>query len=334
MSPLFSTGKPVKEGLYANNMLQVVREADEDGHVVYTFTDMQGRTILTRAMDGTAAHDTYSVYDDSGNLCYVLQPMFQKDGDLSEYAFRYEYDERNRLAKKTLPGTEPVEYVYDLKDRMTFSQDGNQRTAGKWTYYLYDGLNRLTEQGECTGKDLSTKTVLLQNYYDDYAFRDSAGFDNGNFPAGTVDATGYLTGTAQRVLDTDKMLHAAYYYDIKGRIVKTVQENTLGGHDVTETSYTFTGKPLVVTHTHNAPGKSSLTEKYTYSYDTGDRVKEIKHSLDGKADVVLATYEYDEFGRLKNKKLHGGSAQQVGYSYNLRGWLTGIDGGKFTQSLY
>ena len=301
--------------------------------MVYTFTDMQGGTILTRAMDGTAVHDTYSVYDASGNLCHVLQPMFQEDGDLSKYAFRYEYDERNRLAKKMLPGTEPVLYEYDLKDRMTFSQDGNQRTAGKWTYYLYDGLNRLTEQGECTGKDLSTKTVLLQNYYDDYAFRGSAGFDNADFPAGTVDATGYLTGTAQRVLDTDKMLHAAYYYDIKGRIVKTVQENTLGGHDVTETVYTFTGNPQTVTHTHSASGKPTVTEVYAYTYDHADRVTKVEHTLDG-TKVTLAGYEYDELGRMKARTLHGNAANRQAYAYNIRGWLTNISGNRFMQNLY
>ena len=326
-------GQLVENGKYAAGKLSVTKAADEDGHVVYTFTDMQGRTILTRAMDGTAVHDTYSVYDASGNLCHVLQPMFQEDGDLSKYAFRYEYDERNRLAKKMLPGTEPVLYEYDLKDRMTFSQDGNQRTAGKWTYYLYDGLNRLTEQGECTGKDLSTKTVLLQNYYDDYAFRGSAGFDNGNFPAGTVDATGYLTGTAQRVLDTDKMLHAAYYYDIKGRIVKTVQENTLGGHDVTETVYTFTGNPQTVTHTHSASGKPTVTEVYAYTYDHADRVTKVEHTLDG-TKVTLAGYEYDELGRMKARTLHGNAANRQAYAYNIRGWLTNISGNRFMQNLY
>ena len=54
-----ANGKPVKEGLYANNMLQVVREADEDGHVAYTFTDMLGRTVLERRMTEGVTHDTY-----------------------------------------------------------------------------------------------------------------------------------------------------------------------------------------------------------------------------------------------------------------------------------
>ena len=67
-------GKPVKEGLYANNMLQVVREADEDGHVAYTFTDMLGRTVLERRMDGTEPHDTYYIYDLYGQLRCVLPP--------------------------------------------------------------------------------------------------------------------------------------------------------------------------------------------------------------------------------------------------------------------
>ena len=36
--------------------------------------------------------------------------------------------------------------------------------------------------------------------------------------------------------------YTAYYYDIKGRVVKTVQSNPLGGYDVAATVYTFTNK--------------------------------------------------------------------------------------------
>ena len=176
---------------------------------------------------------------------------------------------------------------------------------------------------------------LLVNYYDDYGFLDLEGFkEKAYFTAPATNGRGQLTGNMTATTDGEKKLYSVYHYDKYGREVKRVEENVLGGYDVTETSYTFTGKPQVVTHTHNAPGKSTITEKYTYSYDTGDRVKEIKHSLNGKADVVLASYTYDEFGRMKDKQLHGGAAQQVDYSYNLRGWLTGIDGEKFTQSLY
>ena len=57
----------------------------------------------------------------------------------------------NRCIWKKLPGAGYVEMVYDNADRLVFSQDGNQRalTSGNGTYYKYDVLNRLTEQGRC-----------------------------------------------------------------------------------------------------------------------------------------------------------------------------------------
>ena len=34
-----------------------------------------------------------------GNLCYVLQPMYQQEPDLQKYAFRYQYDHLNRCVR-------------------------------------------------------------------------------------------------------------------------------------------------------------------------------------------------------------------------------------------
>ena len=104
-------------------------------------------------------------------------------------------------------------------------------------------------------------------------------------------------------------------------------------YDVTSTAYTFTDKPLTVTHTHTASGKDSRTEAYTYSYDHADRLSKVEHTLGG-AKVTLAAYAYDNLGRLQSKSLHGSDADRQAYAYNVRGWLTGISGTKFTQNLY
>ena len=154
-------------------------------NVSYTFTDEMGHVVLTRQMKGSETHDTYYVYDDKSNLCFVLQPMYQSSANLDLYAFQYKYDGRNRCIWKKLPGAGYMEMVYDNADRLVFSQDGNQRalTSGNWTYYKYDGLNRLTEQGTCTNKVTTSGTnVLVQHFYDSYAFRSQAGFNNSNFP--------------------------------------------------------------------------------------------------------------------------------------------------------
>ena len=274
------------------------------------------------------------VYDPMDRLAFVLQPMYQRTADADKYAFRYKYDSRGRIVEKKVPGADAVTYVYDNDDRLTFSQDGVQRASNKWTYYLYDDLDRLTEQGECTNKNVSSgKTVLLQHYYDDYSFRSQSGFNNSNFPAGTVNAKGLLTATVTSVLGSTDKQYAAYYYDYRGRVVKEVRSNLLGGYDVTGTSYTFTSHPSTVTRTHTASGKTGRTEVYTYTYDNADRLTKVTHKL-GSTQVTLAGYTYDDLERLQTKSLHGSTSNKVTYAYNIRDWLTGISGSQFTQSLY
>ena len=306
-------------------------------NVSYTFTDEMGHVVLTRQMKGSETHDTYYVYDDKGNLCFVLQPMYQSSANLDQYAFQYKYDGRNRCIWKKLPGAGYMEMVYDNADRLVFSQDGNQRalTSGNWTYYKYDGLNRLTEQGTCTNKVTTSGTnVLVQHFYDSYAFRSQAGFNNSNFPDdASGNGKGALTASVATVLGSSNKIYTAYYYDIKGRVAKTVQSNLLGGYDVTATIYTFTDKPATVTHTHTASGKPTRTEMYTYSYNHADRLLKVEHTLGG-TKITLADYAYDNLGRLQSKSLHGSATNKLTYAYNVRGWLTGISGSKFTQNLY
>ena len=306
-------------------------------NVSYTFTDEMGHVVLTRQMKGSETHDTYYVYDDKSNLCFVLQPMYQSSANLDLYAFQYKYDGRNRCIWKKLPGAGYMEMVYDNADRLVFSQDGNQRalTSGNWTYYKYDGLNRLTEQGTCTNKVTTSGTnVLVQHFYDSYAFRSQAGFNNSNFPDdASGNGKGALTASVATVLGSSNKIYTAYYYDIKARVAKTVQSNLLGGYDVTATVYTFTDKPATVTHTHTASGKPTRTEMYTYSYDHADRLLKVEHTLGG-TKITLADYAYDNLGRLQSKSLHGSATNKLTYAYNVRSWLTGISGSKFTQNLY
>ena len=332
-----SAGALTSNGSYASGQLSVVKTTDEDLNVSYTFTDKMGHVVLSRQMKGSETHDTYYVYDDKGNLCFVLQPMYQSSANLDQYAFQYKYDGRNRCIWKKLPGAGYVEMVYDNADRLVFSQDGNQRalSTGNWMYYKYDGLNRLTEQGTCTNKVTTSGTnVLVQHFYDSYAFRSQAGFNNSNFPDdASGNGKGALTASVATVLGSSNKIYTAYYYDIKGRVAKTVQSNLLGGYDVTATVYTFTDKPATVTHTHTASGKPTRTEMYTYSYNHADRLLKVEHTLGG-TKITLADYAYDNLGRLQSKSLHGSATNKLTYAYNVRGWLTGISGTKFTQNLY
>ena len=204
-----------------------------------------------------------------------------------------------------------------------------------YMYYLYDSLGRLTLQGEYTGKNPSSSpTVLVQSYYDGYGFVGGTGLPTGQF---TKDTSGYgrgsLTGSAVTVFGSSTKIYKAFYYDIKGRMTKSVQNNLLSGYDITSTVYTFSDKPSGVTHTHTASGKTTRTEVYTYTYDHADRISKVRHSLGGTS-ITLYDATYDNFGRLLTKQYHGTSINKLTYAYNLRSWLTGISGKCFTQNVY
>ena len=322
-------------GCYTVGSLYITKTTDEDGNISYTFTDKQGRTVLTRQMNGTEQLDTYFVYDAKGNLCFVLQPMYQTTANLSLYAFQYKYDNRNRCIWKKLPGAEYISYEYNDYDQLTFSQDGNQRANGKWTFYVYDKFNRLTQQGENTSKAVSASGVYLQNYYDNYSYMGSTHFPSSGYnPEGAFAySKGMLTGKVVSVFGSTEKIATMYHYDIKGRLTKTTENNLMGGYNKTVTTYTFTDQPATVTLTHTANGKLTQTEVYTYSYDHSDRISSVTHKLNNGSAVTLASYTYDNVGRMATKKLHGSSTNQLTYAYNIRSWLTGITSGKFTQNL-
>ncbi|WP_287578923.1 RHS repeat-associated core domain-containing protein, partial [Bacteroides sp.] len=110
--------------------------------------------------------------------------------------------------------------------------------------------------------------------------------------------------------------------------------NSLGGKETEYTAYNFTGQPTRLRHVHTAQGKAARTEVRTYSYDHAGRLLTVKHKLDALGEVTLVNNVYDDLGRLQSKSLHGSAVNKQTYTYNIRGWLTGVSGSKFTQNLY
>ena len=160
--------------LYKNTM------TNEDGAKVETFKDFQDRVVLERTFgdtDNNTEHDTYYVYDDCDNLCYVLPPKLSDaitSGELTdlsdsnttmkELAYVYKYDGRNRCAEKRLPGAEPVYLVYDNCGRLVMTQDGNMRGHNKWIYTQYDAMNRLVQQSIVISAVVITTAILQSRF--------------------------------------------------------------------------------------------------------------------------------------------------------------------------
>lgn len=141
----------VKSGYYDECTLYGEKTTDEDGHTLTVFTDKLGRKILERREANYGYNDTYYVYNDLGQLRFVLSPEYQNAGKKAIYAYEYRYDNRGNIVKKILPQCEYIQYWYDKADRMTFMQDVRMRQQGLYCFYLYDNLSRVVAEGTCSG---------------------------------------------------------------------------------------------------------------------------------------------------------------------------------------
>ncbi len=174
--------------------------------------------------------------------------------------------------------------------------------------------------------------LLSVTYYDDYGFNlDDLGTEVNTPPANAMTpAKGQTTGSRVRILGTTDMLTTTTWYDDRYRVIESVTDNHIGGTDVVNNTYYSDVSPLVTqsTRTHtsdNITGNLQIIE--SYEYDHMDRVEKVTHNIDGQGDVDLLTNVYDESGQLISKGLHNGTAQTVDYDYNIRGWMTTINGG-------
>ena len=155
---------PVNGGAYAAGQLYKTTTTDEQQHTVEEYKDKDGHVILKKVQSWdipAAGHSgwlcTYYVYDDLNNLRFVLPPRAVEltsntgwvvsQGIADELCFRYEYDSRNRMIIKKIPGAGEMDMVYDVRDRLVFSQDANQRGKNEWLSMQYDGLNRMLITG-------------------------------------------------------------------------------------------------------------------------------------------------------------------------------------------
>jgi RHS repeat-associated protein len=157
---------PVYRGIYSPATLYKLSYSDENGKQVIEYIDKKGQQVLKKVqLDDVPAGEydgwicTVSVYDAFGLMRYQIQPEGVKylaannwsfagvngTAILNEQCFLYNYDEKGRTIWKKAPGAEPLQMLYDIRDRVVFMQDGNQNQitpTKQWTANLYDELDR------------------------------------------------------------------------------------------------------------------------------------------------------------------------------------------------
>ena len=164
------------DGFYSENELTKTTLLDENWTPAkgiygksYTYTNKTGQILLKRqSVAGDAIspsdpnfHDTYYIYDDFGNLVYVIPPegvkaLINVVGSvtpiiLDTSCYQYKYDYRNRIIEKKIPGKGWEYIVYDKLDRPVLTQDQNLKGDNKWLFTKYDVYGRVAYTGFFNG---------------------------------------------------------------------------------------------------------------------------------------------------------------------------------------
>ncbi|MEC7265767.1 MAG: DUF6443 domain-containing protein, partial [Bacteroidota bacterium] len=157
----------VNNGYYAagelyKNIVKDENHTSGTNHTTEEFTDKLGRVVLKRTHNN-GDYDTYYVYDDYGNLTYVIPPKVTADNvsstELSELCYQYKYDHRNRLVEKKIPGKGWEFIVYNTLDQPIMTQDAKQDAANEWLFTQYDAFGRVAYTGIDTGNSSARNSV-------------------------------------------------------------------------------------------------------------------------------------------------------------------------------
>ncbi len=226
-------------------------------HTVEEYKDAQGRVLVKRTFDAGVAHDTYYVYDDFGNLTYVLSPESNPSASsapsaakLDGLCYQYKYDHRNRLIEKKIPGKGWEYIVYDKLDRPVLTQDPHLNTSSSWLFTKYDDFDRVVYTGIWSS---SSNRSTLQTTVDGQSTLN----ETRSSTSITIDGkTVYYTNAAYPNSGSIE-LHTINYYD-------DYNWDTLNGF---EASYVLTNVSACLEQNGNAVTKK--TSGCNSAWDTG-----------------------------------------------------------------
>lgn len=152
----------IEKGFYEKGSLTKSIIKDENWQIsdglnrtVEEFRNKAGEVVLKRAYNNSQQHNTYYIYDDYGNLTYVIPPKGSDNQEITQnvldkLCYQYKYDSRNRLVVKKIPGKGKEFIVYDVLNRPVLTQDANLQAQGIWMFTKYDVLGRVIYTGKYT----------------------------------------------------------------------------------------------------------------------------------------------------------------------------------------
>lgn len=329
-------------GTYPAGTLSKMVTIDENNKQTISFYDHEGKILLKKSQLIAANDDgsgsgylgwvcTYYVYDEYDNCRLVIQPKGVEilasngwavhagnDVILNEQAFIYNYDDRQRMISKKLPGANVVEMIYDSYDRLALTQDGNLRTMQQWSYMVYDEFSRIVSTGLITDPanydnptfhrsiangasnypdlNIYTSQELTRTFYDDYSWRNQYGDPLSNVLDNSM-SSHFITPA--NTYPYPQALNQTQ--DLKGLITGT-RVNVLGTADYLYTVKIYDEKGLMiqVQSTNITGGTDITTTQYSWMAHPLVSVEKVQNSAIANSYLTKTTFSYDDLWRPLN----------------------------------
>ncbi|MFD2744728.1 MULTISPECIES: DUF6443 domain-containing protein [Sphingobacterium] len=324
----FYTAGSLKVTLLRNENWESASGFNNRLNTVEDYKDKSGNIVLTRTfnLNGNTQEilSTYYVYDDLGNLTYVLPPGRTGDynpdsGNLptaaqyTSYVYQYRYDERNRLVQKQLPG-KGIEYiVYNKLDQVVAVQDANQRGRNEWTINKYDAHGRPILQGLWINTSTldqvrnAANTQTAGNLWEARSTTTANGYTNRAWPTtalGTVLSTNYYDsyGSIPGLPHNESTSYTTKRIGLLvASKVAVIGNNSPLIHLWTVNYYDNEGR-VVRTYAQNLlEGFDDLTNAYNFSGELTSSTRSHSPKV-GSATSIAMKYTYDHMGRPKETR--------------------------------
>ncbi|MFG3371145.1 RHS repeat-associated core domain-containing protein [Streptomyces sp. NPDC048156] len=286
----------------------------------YDYDPQSGQ--LSQLTDPAGNKWTYG-YDQRGNQTKVHDP---DKGDATS-----KYDDRNQLISTTDSRNKAIAYVYDDLGRETETHDGDSPSAPLLTKHVWDPTGykgQLTSAtryvGGATGSAYTTAYSLYDNLYRPTRTTVSIPVTEGAL------AGSYQSNTKYNLDDTVQSTSYPAAGSLASEVLTPTYDDvmrvkTLGGTGgatyVTDTQYSYTGKPLQYSYQATGAKKTQVTN--TYEWGTQRLGNSNVRREDVNGTDKSATYTYDEAGNITSIEdvSRDGTDNQC-YNYDYLGRLT------------
>ncbi|NBA87971.1 hypothetical protein GVN16_19530 [Emticicia sp. CRIBPO] len=332
-------GSVVSKGAYSEGKLYKTITTDNTVSPALATTeykDFDDKVILK----DVGGLKTYYVYNDLMQLVGVIPPKASvivpssftlfAASDFNSLLFEYEYNAKGLIGRKRVPGANIVSMTYDSRDRLSTVND-QKNSQNITTETTYDNLNRVVSI-KINGTEVS------RNYYDSYANMqgNNAPYESSKFytsaqgagvPSANTNVTGLsVGGWVKNLLPDGSFSSGIYpttlYYDQKNRLIQIANKNHKGELDYTSTELDFSGREEGTYKEVNNSGRTITYQNKTF--DKGSRVAAICQKMNNDGWQPIGRYTYSDLGELSRKTL-GCDLQKVDFTYNIRGWMSGMN---------